>query len=111
MHKITNYYKNRLIKRLTYCQDWKYSIDMYLVNKKIASQTDEKYYKKRPILKIFLNIYFFPYNLLKLIKYLRIRHEYKKNEIEMLVLSEKLKEVALSKKFEENNDWISHGNK
>ena len=23
----------------------------------------------------------------------------------------KLKEVALSKKFEENNDWISHGNK
>ena len=54
---MSNYYKNKLKERLTYCQDWKYSIDMYLVNKKIASQTDEKYYKKRPILKIFLKLF------------------------------------------------------
>jgi len=31
-----------------------------------------------------------PYNLLKLIKYLQIRHEYKKNEIEIEVLNKQL---------------------
>ena len=89
--KMSNYYKNKLKERLTYCQDWKHSIDMYLANKEISKQADEEFYKTRPFLKLVLNIYFLPYNLLRLLRYLRIRHEYQKNEIEIKVLNNELK--------------------
>ena len=89
---MNNYFKNKLKERLTYCQDWKHSIDMYLANKEISNQADKEFYKTRPFLKILINIYFLPYNLLRLVKYLRIRHEYQKNEIEMEILTKKLKE-------------------
>ena len=89
---MNNYYKNKLKERLIYCQDWKHSIDMYLANKEITKQADEQFYKTRPFLKFVLKIYFLPYSLLRLARYLRIRHEYKKNEIEMEVLTRKLKE-------------------
>ena len=87
---MTNYFKNKLKDRLTYCRDWKHSIDLYLANREITKKSDEEYYKTRPFLKLILNFYFLPYNLLKLIRYLRIRHEYKKNEIEIEVLSKKI---------------------
>jgi hypothetical protein len=88
-----NYFKNKLKDRLTYCRDWKHSIDLYLANREITKKADEKYYKTRPFLKLILNFYFLPYNLLKLIRYLRIRHEYKKNEIEIKVLNEQIYEL------------------
>ena len=88
---MSNYYKNKLKERLTYCQDWKHSIDIYLANKEISKQADEEFYKTRPFLKLVLNIYFLPYNLLRLLRYLRIRHEYQKNEIEIKVLNNELK--------------------
>ena len=89
---MNNYFKNKLKDRLTYCKSWKYDIDIYLANKEISKQADEEFYKTKPILKFILNIYFLPYNLLRLTRYLRIRHEYKKNEIEIEVLIKKLKE-------------------
>ena len=50
--------------------------------------------------------------MLRLARYLRIRHEYKKNEIEMVVLTKKLKEAVLSKKLKENrNSRRTYGNK
>ena len=88
---MNNYYKNKLKERLTYCQDWKHSIDMYLANKEITKQADEEFYKSRPFLKLVLNIYFLPYNLWRLSRYLRIRHDYQKNEIEIKVLNNELK--------------------
>ena len=90
VYKMNNYFKNKLKDRLTYCKSWKYDIDMYLVNKEITKQADQEFYKTRPFLKLVLNIYFLPYNLLRLIRYLRIRHDYKKNEIEMKVLNKQL---------------------
>ena len=93
VYKMTNYFGNKLKDRLTYCQDWKHSIDLHLANKEITKKTDEEYYKTRPFLKIVLDIYFFPYNLLKFVRYIRIRHEYKKNEIEIKVLNEQLHEL------------------
>ena len=68
----------------------------------ITKQADKEFYKTRPFLKLVLNIYFLPYNLLRLARYLRIRHEYKKNEIEMEVLTKKLKE---------DRNWRSYENK
>ena len=86
-----NYIKNKIKDRLTYCQDWKHSIDLYLANKEITQQADKEFYKTRPILKLVLDIYFLPYNLWRLLRYLRIRHDYQKNEIEIKVLNNELK--------------------
>ena len=96
---MTNYFKNKLKDRLTYCRDWKYSIDLYLANREITKKADDEYYKTRPFLKIILNFYFLPYNLLKFVRYLRMKHEYKKNEIEIKVLNEQLYELK-------KNDWF-----
>ena len=92
--KMNNYFKNKLKDRLTYCKSWKHDIDMYLANKEITKQADIEFYKTRPFLKFVLNIYFLPYNLLSLARYLRIIHEYKKNEIEMKVLNNQLNKFA-----------------
>tara|TARA_A200000113_G_scaffold183369_1_gene169675 strand:- start:664 stop:963 length:300 start_codon:yes stop_codon:yes gene_type:complete len=99
---MSNYFKNKLKERLTYCREWKHSIDLYLANKEITKNADEEYYKTRPFLKIVLDIYFLPYNLLRFVRYLRMRHEYKKNEIEISVLSKKIKDYQ---------HWRSYGNK
>ena len=89
---MNNYLKNKLKERLTYCQDWKHSIDMYLANKEITKKADKEYYKSKPILKLVLNIYFIPYNILRLLRHLRMLHEYDKNETEIKVLSKELNE-------------------
>ena len=34
--KMSNYFKNKLKDRLTYCREWKHSINLYLKNKKIT---------------------------------------------------------------------------
>ena len=102
VRKMSNYFKNKLKERLTYCREWKHSIDLYLANKEITKNADEEYYKTRPFLKIVLDIYFLPYNLLRFVRYLRMRHEYKKNEIEIAVLSKKIKDYQ---------NWRSYGNK
>ena len=102
VRKMSNYFKNKLKDRLTYCREWKHSIDLYLANKEITKNADEEYYKTRPFLKIVLDIYFLPYNLLRFVRYLRMRHEYKKNEIEIAVLSKKIKNYQ---------NWRSYGNK
>ena len=99
---MSNYFKNKLKDRLTYCREWKHSIDLYLANKEITKKADEEYYKTRPFLKFFLDIYFLPYNSLSFVRYLRMRHEYKKNEIEITVLSKKIKDYQ---------NWRSYGNK
>ena len=86
-----NYIKNKIKDRLTYCQDWKHSIDLYLANKEITQQADKEFYKTRPILKLILDIYFLPYNLWRLLRYLRIKHDYQKNEIEIEILNKQIK--------------------
>ena len=88
---MNNYFKNKLKDRLTYCREWKHSIDLYLANKEITKKADNEYYKSKPFLKMILDVYFIPYNLIKFLKYLRIIHEYKKNEVEIKILSRELK--------------------
>ena len=38
-----------------------------------------------------LDVYFIPYNLIQFFKHLRIIHEYKKNQVEIRILSRELK--------------------
>ena len=93
-----NYFKNKIKERLTYCQEWKYSVDMYIASREITKKTNEEYYKSKPLLKLILNVYFMPYNILRLFSYLRMVHEYKKNQVEIKVLNKELSD------FE--NKWL-----
>ena len=86
-----NYFKNKIKERLTYCQEWKYSVDMYIASREITKKTNEEYYKSKPLLKLILNVYFMPYNILRLFSYLRMVHEYKKNQVEIKVLNKELR--------------------
>ena len=96
-----NYLQNKMKNRLAYCVEWKNSVDIYLANKEITKKADIEYYKSRQILKLILDIYFIPTNLIKLLKYLKILHEYKKNKIEIKVLTYEL----FHKKNRSVNDW------
>ena len=78
-----NYLKNKMKDRLAYCMEWKNSVDIYLANKEITKKTDIEYYRSKPILKLILDIYFIPTNFIRLLKFLRMLHEYKKNQIEI----------------------------
>ena len=94
-----NYLKNKMKDRLAYCYDWKNSVDIYLANKEITKKADDEYYKSRPLLKLVLDVYFIPYNLIRFFKYLRMLHEYKKNQVEIMVLSEELNEDNKQKRI------------
>ena len=87
---MNNYLRNKIKSRLKYCVDWKSSVDIYLANKEVIKKTDAEFYKSRPLLKVILDIYFIPINLIRLLKYLRMCHEYKKNEVEIKVLTKEL---------------------
>ena len=91
------YLKNKMKDRLTYCYEWKNSVDIYLANKEITKKADQEYYKSKPLLKLILDVYFIPLNILRFFRYLRMIHEYKKNQVEIMVLSKELKE---NNKFE-----------
>ena len=83
--------ENIIKDRLTYCLEWKQNIDVYLANKNISKKANQEYYKSRPLMKLIINFYFIPYNLLRFYRYLRIIHDYKKNEIEIKVINNELK--------------------
>ena len=87
-----NYFKNKIKDRLTYCQEWKNSVEIYMASKEITKKTNEEYYKSKPLLKLILNVYFMPYNILRLFSYLRMVHEYKKNQVEIKILTRELNE-------------------
>ena len=86
-----NYLKNKMKDRLAYCYEWKSSIDIYLANKEITKKADDEFYKSKPLLKLILDVYFLPYNLIRFLKYIRMIHEYKKNQVEIKILSRELK--------------------
>jgi hypothetical protein len=88
-----NYVKNKMMNRLTYCKDWKNTVEIYLEGKKITDKTNKEFYKYKPILKIILDLYYLPYNMFKMYSYLKIIHEYKKNETEIKILSKELNEI------------------
>ena len=64
---------------------------MYLANKEITKKADDEYYKSKPLLKLILDVYFIPFNIIRFLKYLRMIHEYKKNQVEIRVLRQELK--------------------
>ena len=78
--------------RLAYCVEWKNSVDIYLANKEITKKADDEYYKSKPLLKLILDVYFIPLNIIKFFNYVRMIHEYKKNQVEIKVLNKELQD-------------------
>jgi len=66
-----------------YCLNWKKDTELYLKYKNLTDTVNRKYYEKKPILKLFLNIYFLPINVLKFLHLLRISRDLEKNNIEI----------------------------
>ena len=87
-----NYFKNKMKERLNYCHEWKNSVEMYMASKEITKKTNEEYYKSKPLIKLILDIYLMPYNILRLFRYLKMVHEYKKNQVEIKILTRELDE-------------------
>ena len=38
-----NYLKNKMKDRLTYCHEWKNSVDIYLASKEVTKKANEEY--------------------------------------------------------------------
>ncbi len=85
-----NYFVNKMKERLNYCHEWKNSVEMYMASKEITKKTNEEYYKSKPLLKLILDVYFVPCHMLRFFRYLRMVHEYKKNQVEIKVLNKEL---------------------
>tara|TARA_B100000900_G_scaffold281907_1_gene241188 strand:- start:513 stop:806 length:294 start_codon:yes stop_codon:yes gene_type:complete len=93
---MNNFFKEKLKDRLMYCLNWKKDTELYLKYKNLTDTVNKEYYKKRPILKFFLRIYFLPINVLKFLQLLRISRDLEKNNIEISYIYSQLKK-------EENN--------
>ena len=93
---MNNFFKEKLKDRLMYCLNWKKDTELYLKYKNLTDTVNKEYYKKRPILKFFLRIYFLPINILKFLQLLRISRDLEKNNIEISYIYSQLKK-------EENN--------
>ena len=93
---MNNFFKEKLKDRLMYCLNWKKDTEIYLKYKNLTDTVNKEYYKKRPILKFFLRIYFLPINVLKFLQLLRISRDLEKNNIEISYIYSQLKK-------EENN--------
>ena len=93
---MNNFFKEKLKDRLMYCLNWKKDTELYLKYKNLTDTVNKEYYKKKPILKFFLRIYFLPINVLKFLQLLRISRDLEKNNIEISYIYSQLKK-------EENN--------
>ena len=93
---MNNFFKEKLKNRLMYCLNWKKDTELYLKYKNLTDTVNRKYYEKKPILKLFLNIYFIPINVLKFLQLSRISRDLEKNNIEISYIYNQLEK-------EENN--------
>ena len=92
------YFEEKLKDRLNYCIEWKRGAENYIFHRGIAEAVDQEYYKKRPFIKILLNIYFIQINCYKFIKYLRFIKDIEKNQIEINFLTKQLESKKIEKK-------------
>ena len=82
--------KNILKKRLDYCKNWENTVNVYLANIEINKKTNNEFYKNKKLLRVFLSIYFIPYNFIKFVSNLKLIYEYQKNIKEIKVLEQEL---------------------
>ena len=91
-------FKEKLKERLEYCLEWRRDTELYLHSKNLTDNVYHRYYLKRPLSKFLLNIYFLPINILKFIRYLKIKKNLEINAIEIDYIYDQLENS------EENNE-------
>jgi len=77
------FFKEKLKDRLEYCIDWRRDTELYLMSKSLTNKVNEEYYKKRPIIKFLVMIYFLPINFINFFHNLRVAKDLEKNAIEI----------------------------
>ncbi len=87
---MNSYFKEKLKDRLEYCLDWRKNTEIYLLSKNLTATVNYEYYKKRPLIKFVLKIYFLPINLLHFLQILRIKRDLDKNLIEIKYIKSQL---------------------
>ena len=93
-----NYFlKEKLKDRLQYCLDWQKNAETYLFHKSITNEVDKNFYSNKPIIRILINIYFLPTNLLRFIRLMRFLHELKKNQVEIDLIYKQLNQGKIEK--------------
>ena len=76
-------FKEKLKERLEYCLEWRRDTQLYLHSKNLTDTVNHRYYQKRPLSKFLLDIYFLPINILKFLRFLKIKKNLEINAIEI----------------------------
>ena len=76
-------FKAKLKERLEYCLEWRRDTELYLHSKNLTDTVNHRYYQKRPLSKFLLDIYFLPINILKFLRFLKIKKNLEINAIEI----------------------------
>ena len=76
-------FKEKLKERLEYCLEWRRDTELYLHSKNLTDTVNHRYYQKRPLSKFLLDIYFLPINILKFLRFLKIKKNLEINAIEI----------------------------
>ena len=76
-------FKEKLKERLEYCLEWRRDTELYLHSKNLTDTVSHRYYQKRPLSKFLLDIYFLPINILKFLRFLKIKKNLEINAIEI----------------------------
>ena len=81
-NKLDEVIKERLENRY----QWRDYLTWLLLHRNLQRNAKKEFYKDKPLLGIFLEFYFLPYNTMKFLIYLSDRHKYEriKKEIQML---------------------------
>ena len=96
-----NNQKNILKERLTNYKEWKNKMDEYFFYLEISEKTKKKFYKKKKLLNVLLNIYFLPVNIVEYFQRLKENHIYNKGLTAIDVIQEEIKKIN---EKEENNE-------
>ena len=81
-----------LQQRLNFYQQWANDFVIYFKHCEVSAQVSKTYYDEKPLLGIFMKIYFLPINVLKKFDELRAQHTYNKCLHEIKVIKDLLKQ-------------------
>ena len=76
-------FKEKLRERLEYCLYWRKDTELYLLSKNLTDTVNDRFYEKRPLLNFLLKIFYLPINILKFLRFLKIKKNLEINAIEI----------------------------
>ncbi|MDP7580655.1 MAG: hypothetical protein QGG95_04590 [Nitrospinota bacterium] len=87
-----NKFSHTLRQRLESRLEWLNYYTFHLKHNEVSEKVKKEYYRDKPLLKLILNFYFLPTNLLKHLSRLKTRHDYSKCQKEVEILKQEIEE-------------------